>query len=116
LLSSFSTFFFFSNYSATSEIYTLSLHDALPILGRLFSKKNTWRRIIMRFVFLIILILSLLTGCGLEEPVSKVESGVENEQKESPEQTFGVGDVVKIGETELIIKSVSFRNGDPYVP
>lgn len=70
----------------------------------------------MRFVFSIILILSLLTGCGLEEPVSKVESGVENEQKESPKQTFGVGDVVKIGETELIIKSVSFRKGDPYVP
>src|SRR5262245_62774821 len=26
--------FFFSNDTATSEIYTLSLHDALPICGR----------------------------------------------------------------------------------
>src|SRR6266508_6561170 len=26
-------FFFFFNYSATTEIYTLSLHDALPICG-----------------------------------------------------------------------------------
>src|SRR5699024_12802090 len=26
-------FFFFFNTTATSEIYTLSLHDALPILG-----------------------------------------------------------------------------------
>src|SRR6266511_5201500 len=25
--------FFFFNYSATTEIYTLSLHDALPIFG-----------------------------------------------------------------------------------
>src|SRR5436309_7679789 len=30
----FSTFFFF-NDTATTEIYTLSLHDALPIFGRL---------------------------------------------------------------------------------
>src|SRR2546422_11571761 len=27
-------FFFFFNDTATTEIYTLSLHDALPILGR----------------------------------------------------------------------------------
>src|SRR5207245_9668405 len=27
----FCSFFFFSHYSATTEIYTLSLHDALPI-------------------------------------------------------------------------------------
>src|SRR3989442_8318753 len=30
------TFFFF-NDTATTEIYTLSLHDALPIFGRAFS-------------------------------------------------------------------------------
>src|SRR2546428_6701482 len=30
---SFSSFFFFFNDTATTEIYTLSLHDALPILG-----------------------------------------------------------------------------------
>ena len=28
-------FFFFFNDTATTEIYTLSLHDALPISGRL---------------------------------------------------------------------------------
>src|SRR2546427_11899089 len=32
----FSTFFFF-NDTATTEIYTLSLHDALPILRRLLA-------------------------------------------------------------------------------
>src|SRR6478672_13621837 len=31
LCSSFSFFFFFFNDTATTEIYTLSLHDALPI-------------------------------------------------------------------------------------
>src|SRR3989475_7666960 len=30
--SSFTVFFFFFNDTATTEIYTLSLHDALPIL------------------------------------------------------------------------------------
>src|SRR5229473_8037442 len=31
LVSSYSRFFFFFNDTATTEIYTLSLHDALPI-------------------------------------------------------------------------------------
>src|SRR2546426_12660523 len=31
-----SIFFFFFNDTATTEIYTLSLHDALPILGRCY--------------------------------------------------------------------------------
>ena len=31
LLSNFLSFFFFFNDTATTEIYTLSLHDALPI-------------------------------------------------------------------------------------
>src|SRR5688572_31849785 len=40
------TFFFFFNDTATTEIYTLSLHDALPI----FHKKGAviWRRKIPR--------------------------------------------------------------------
>src|SRR5437764_7672591 len=33
-LSSSLSFFFFFNDTATTEIYTLSLHDALPISGR----------------------------------------------------------------------------------
>src|SRR5256885_12823431 len=42
-------FFFFFNDTATTEIYTLSLHDALPILieldreGRLLNKRPTDR-------------------------------------------------------------------------
>src|SRR3712207_7839421 len=38
-------FFFFFNDTATTEIYTLSLHDALPILpttDRLWNAKSLW--------------------------------------------------------------------------
>src|SRR5260370_13678873 len=41
-LSSFLIFFFF-NDTATTEIYTLSLHDALPILRRASSRCGRWR-------------------------------------------------------------------------
>src|SRR5260370_19721047 len=37
ILCTFSFFFFFFNDTATTEIYTLSLHDALPILKRLIN-------------------------------------------------------------------------------
>src|SRR5216684_8449704 len=37
---SFFCFFFFFNDTATTEIYTLSLHDALPILARARSRSG----------------------------------------------------------------------------
>src|SRR3712207_9059372 len=37
------TFFFF-NYTATTEIYTLSLHDALPISGDLVDHRDRRRQ------------------------------------------------------------------------
>src|SRR2546429_1704451 len=37
-----SFFFFFFNDTATTEIYTLSLHDALPISVRLAPPDHTW--------------------------------------------------------------------------
>src|SRR5947209_20357348 len=39
--SSFSFFFFFFNDTATTEIYTLSLHDALPIYWNIVSQSAT---------------------------------------------------------------------------
>src|SRR5258705_5781990 len=36
-------FFFFFNDTATTEIYTLSLHDALPIFIRIASIYRVWR-------------------------------------------------------------------------
>src|SRR6266700_8437071 len=43
-------FFFFFNDTATTEIYTLSLHDALPISDWLAHPENplTWRAIVNR--------------------------------------------------------------------
>src|ERR1043165_1296771 len=38
----FICFFFFFNDTATTEIYTLSLHDALPIWLRLSSAQTRW--------------------------------------------------------------------------
>src|SRR5256885_12134805 len=37
-----SIFFFFFNDTATTEIYTLSLHDALPICGRRARTEAVW--------------------------------------------------------------------------
>src|SRR2546430_7643860 len=41
--------FFFFNDTATTEIYTLSLHDALPISERGQSLLSSWRRNCGRF-------------------------------------------------------------------
>src|SRR2546426_2473151 len=37
---------FFFNDTATTEIYTLSLHDALPILKRTWPQEGTWTLVI----------------------------------------------------------------------
>src|SRR3990170_6558739 len=39
----FFLFFFFFNDTATTEIYTLSLHDALPIYAWPFEQGHVWR-------------------------------------------------------------------------
>src|SRR2546430_6806965 len=42
-----SSFFFFFNDTATTEIYTLSLHDALPILTMtMLSASGTWNPVL----------------------------------------------------------------------
>src|SRR5947209_19406983 len=41
----FSDLCFFFNHTATTEIYTLSLHDALPILAYSFELKDLIKRI-----------------------------------------------------------------------
>src|SRR2546430_11969385 len=41
-------FFFFFNDTATTEIYTLSLHDALPISGGLFDERESQRHDVFR--------------------------------------------------------------------
>ena len=46
--------FFFFNDTATTEIYTLSLHDALPILGVCQTDEINSSRIIVLFSIIIV--------------------------------------------------------------
>ena len=43
-------FFFFFNDTATTEIYTLSLHDALPTPALMPQRTHAWRAIIIERV------------------------------------------------------------------
>lgn len=70
-------------------------------------------------LFLVAIVGLVLSGCT-DQPVSKkidgdtpTETPTENQQEMSKQ--FKVGDVVKIGETELIIKSARFVEGNTYV-
>src|SRR5438552_8891412 len=64
--------FFFFNDPATTEIYTLSLHDALPI-----SPSEVWRRAVTR----------LPNSCGVERPgaVTGVRSEEHTSELQSPD-------------------------------
>src|SRR5687767_15390476 len=67
MYSSLYMFFFFFNDTATTEIYTLSLHDALPIFGSRFRPKGKPRFPFPRngnrsFLF---------AGCGATPPKRK---------------------------------------------
>src|SRR5437588_7681240 len=44
LIPTLTSLLFFSNATPTTEIYTLSLHDALPISGRCRRRRGTCRR------------------------------------------------------------------------
>src|SRR6266487_6720190 len=57
-------FFFFFNDTATTEIYTLSLHDALPICDPPRGVRRRWRRLRLRRL------------CRSEEHTSELQSPV----------------------------------------
>src|SRR2546427_12910500 len=61
-------FFFFFNDTATTEIYTLSLHDALPISPRLFAAALTSMRMIAAWAW------GLRTKARSEEHTSELQS------------------------------------------
>src|SRR3989442_5411585 len=75
--------FFFFNDTATTEIYTLSLHDALPILslvGLLLFRKTIVRRPVSFTLFWVVIVGTLLyvPNVGLfyrsEEHTSELQS------------------------------------------
>lgn len=68
-------------------------------------------------LFLVAIVVLVLSGCT-DQPVSKKIDGdaPTQDQKKAPTQVFKVGETVKIGETELIIKSARFVEGNQYVP
>src|SRR2546430_5795507 len=50
-------FFFFFNDTATTEIYTLSLHDALPILKEEFDRRGGIGLAIIMLLFLTVVLM-----------------------------------------------------------
>src|SRR5256885_9886058 len=75
-LSSSSFFFFFFNDTATTEIYTLSLHDALPISDVDACKIRARTRFAKPSMFIIpiTLVFTVLTGLRSEEHTSELQS------------------------------------------
>lgn len=73
----------------------------------------------MRFllsIFLVVIIV-VLSGCNGEQLVGKAEDPSKQTTKlKAPKQKFKVGDVVKIGGTELVIKSAKLIKGNPSQP
>src|SRR2546423_522140 len=53
------SFFFFFNDTATTEIYTLSLHDALPISGRVLVRFSAFERFVHWMTATCFIILAL---------------------------------------------------------
>src|SRR5690606_11558234 len=71
-------------------------------------------------LFLVAIVGLVLSGCT-DQPVAKkidgdTPTGTPTEKQQEMSKQFKVGDVVKIGETELIIKSARFVEGNQYVP
>src|SRR5256885_8818987 len=77
----FFLFFFFFNDTATTEIYTLSLHDALPIFARaqgtprLMSQSEKYTAAAYLVVFLAVLVYVVIIGSKRsEEHTSELQS------------------------------------------
>src|SRR6266581_9348615 len=67
----FTVFFFFFNDTATTEIYTLSLHDALPT-----SSRSAWRIRSASMISAAALLVHRRTGSRSEEHTSELQSPV----------------------------------------
>src|SRR3712207_8638587 len=67
-------FFFFFNDTATTEIYTLSLHDALPICGRSLRSNHMNGS---RYAPLVVLLSAVLvTACGSDHEPAHTDAAI----------------------------------------
>src|SRR5260370_42508053 len=66
-------FYFFFNDTATTEIYTLSLHDALPICIRLFLGKK-WTEVDLDYLYEEYVQFLMLNDDRSEEHTSELQS------------------------------------------
>src|SRR5690242_20848056 len=68
---------FFFNDTATTAIYTLSLHDALPICSHDFFERYGARTIVLaRFVPIVRTFATVMAGARSEEHTSELQSHV----------------------------------------
>src|SRR2546430_16358588 len=79
-------FFFFFNDTATTEIYTLSLHDALPI-SDLHQVRNEWSDFMPT-------VYPCVPGHEIVGRVTKVGSAVSK---------FKLGDIAAVGDRESVV-------------
>src|SRR2546430_8353713 len=68
------SFFFFFNDTATTEIYTLSLHDALPICSACFSGSYNWTAFSSSTKRMFLPLTSSLSAVRSEEHTSELQS------------------------------------------
>src|SRR5260221_6243253 len=70
----FLSFFFFFNDTATTEIYTLSLHDALPIYSLVHHQRFVCRHRLDRRIVFSLAGLGTASGYRSEEHTSELQS------------------------------------------
>src|SRR3712207_8107399 len=75
--------FFFFNDTATTEIYTLSLHDALPIFSRVPCSGGPMNRIAL---WMLCVVLSAAVGCN-DEPTKSPQGVARSEEHTSELQS-----------------------------
>lgn len=66
-------------------------------------------------LFLVAIVGLVLSGCTDQPVTKKIDGDTPTEKQQEMSKQFKVGDVVKIGDTELIIKSARFVEGNTYV-
>jgi len=67
----------------------------------------------MKHIIVALVITALLSGCS-EQPVSKIDSQPQAKKQVASKEVYGVGNLVKIGSTQVIIKTARLKEGNAY--